>query len=108
MQCALLEPKASTKGAWDVDETEVKRPTRRRRPAPKAVPATVPPAPALSPTQRRAQTELIQTMLAHLRAGGDARLRKVRRLRAAIKVGAYENNLKLQIALDRMIRDHGW
>jgi hypothetical protein len=72
--------------------------------APKAVPAAIPPA----PSQRGAQTELIQTMLAHLRAGGDARLRKVRRLRAAIRVGAYENNLKLQIALDRMIRDHGW
>jgi hypothetical protein len=98
MQCALLEAKPSTREAWDVDENEVKRRPRRRRSTPPATPSA----------KRGADRELIQTMLAHLRAGGDARLRKVRRLRAAIKVGVYENNLKLQVALDRMIRDHGW
>lgn len=41
-------------------------------------------------------------MLAALRRGSDVRLRKVRRLKAAIKVRAYENNLKFQVAVERL------
>jgi len=44
-------------------------------------------------------------MLKRMRAGLDRRTRKVRRLRAAIRVGVYENDLKLHIAMDRMIAD---
>lgn len=48
--------------------------------------------------------QTVAQMLAILASGGDSRHRKVRRLRAAIKVRAYENDLKLQIAIDRMAR----
>jgi hypothetical protein len=44
-------------------------------------------------------------MLAKLKAGDDLRRRKTRRLRAAVRVGKYENDLKLQIALERLLRD---
>lgn len=44
-------------------------------------------------------------MLELLRAGADFRARKVRRLRAAVRVKAYENQLKLTIAVDRMRAD---
>lgn len=64
--------------------------------------------PKRATASRHKGNELVQIMLTHLRSGGDARLRKVRRLRAAIKVGCYENDLKLQVALDRMIRDVEW
>ena len=49
-----------------------------------------------------AERALAERMLAAVRAGADVRTRKVRRLRAAIKVRAYENELKLTIALERM------
>jgi hypothetical protein len=44
-------------------------------------------------------------MLKRIRAGLDRRTRKVRRVRAAIRVGVYENDLKLHIAIDRMLGD---
>ena len=44
-------------------------------------------------------------MLRRMRAGLDRRTRKVRHLRAAIRVGVYENDLKLHIAFDRMLGD---
>jgi hypothetical protein len=43
-------------------------------------------------------------MMELLRAGADVRARKVRRLRAAVRIKAYENQLKLSIAVDRMLR----
>ena len=45
---------------------------------------------------------LVQEFLAALRAGADFRGRKVRRLRAAIRAGAFENQLKMEIATDRL------
>ena len=45
---------------------------------------------------------LVEQFLAALRAGADFRGRKVRRLRAAIRAGAFENRLKLEIASDRL------
>ena len=48
---------------------------------------------------------LVQQFLASLRAGADVRDRKVRRLRAAIRAGAFENQLKLEIASDRLAAD---
>jgi hypothetical protein len=44
-------------------------------------------------------------MLKRMRAGLDRRVRKIRRVRAAIRAGAYENELKFHIAMDRMIAD---
>jgi hypothetical protein len=41
-------------------------------------------------------------MLAALRKGADLRKRKVRRLRAAVRVQKYENDLKLHVALERL------
>ena len=46
-----------------------------------------------------------QQLLARLREGEDVRKRKARRVRAAIKVGVYENDLKLKIALERMVSE---
>ncbi len=42
-------------------------------------------------------------MLKKMRAGLDRRTRKVRKLRAAIRCGVYENDLKLHIAADRLL-----
>ena len=49
-----------------------------------------------------AERALAQRMLEQLRTGADVRSRKVRRIKAAIKVRHYENALKLAVALDRM------
>ena len=56
----------------------------------------------LKPHRSEADLDLARRMLAALRSGADMRLRKVRRLKAAIKVRAYENNLKFQVAFDRL------
>lgn len=47
---------------------------------------------------------LAERLLAAARAGGDVRRRKVRRLRAAIKVRVYENELKMTIAFERLLK----
>ncbi len=49
-----------------------------------------------------ADRSLARRLLAALRDGADFRKRKVRRLRAAIRVSRYENALKLQVALERL------
>ena len=54
---------------------------------------------------REDQQALVQQYLAALRAGADFRDRKVRRLRAAIRAGAFENRLKLEVASDRLASD---
>ena len=61
----------------------------------------------LPPRWRRGSPERLAAACAlkRLRAGLDRRTRKVRHLRAAIRAGAYENDLKLSIALDRMLGD---
>ena len=46
-------------------------------------------------------------LLEALRGGQDVRRRKVRRLRAAVRVRAYENSLKFQIALERLLGELG-
>ncbi len=50
-----------------------------------------------------AERALAQRMLQQLRGGTDVRARKVRRIKAAIKVRHYENALKLTVALDRLV-----
>ena len=54
-------------------------------------------------SRTRKEKALAAKMLRRLREGHDLRTRKARRLRAAIRVERYENELKLQIALDRLI-----
>ena len=48
---------------------------------------------------------LVEEFLTALREGADFRGGKVRRLRAAIRAKAYENQLKLEIASDRLAAD---
>jgi hypothetical protein len=62
------------------------------------------PAVGCAPAVGREARQAVADMLEILKSGGDSRHRKVRRLRAAIKVRAYENDLKFQIAIDRMMR----
>ena len=42
-------------------------------------------------------------MLLMLRAGEDVRRRKTRRLRAAVRAGRYENEMKLTIAMEKLL-----
>jgi hypothetical protein len=49
-----------------------------------------------------ADRALAERMLQYLRGGADVRARKVRRIKAAIKVRHYENALKLAVAIERM------
>ena len=51
----------------------------------------------------RADVAVAERLLAAARTGADVRARKVRRLRAAIKVKVYENDLKLAVALEKML-----
>jgi hypothetical protein len=55
------------------------------------------------PVQRR--RGFISRLLRVLKTGGDLRQRKIRRMRAALRAKRYEydNDLKLSIALDRLI-----
>jgi hypothetical protein len=54
------------------------------------------------PARRRGA---IGRMLKLLKGGGDLRKRKVRRLRAAVRASRYYNELKLSIAMDRLLAD---
>jgi hypothetical protein len=60
-----------------------------------------------TPTRRRRRTKadcaLASRLIELLREGQDIRTRKTRRTRAAIKVRSYENDLKLQVAIERLI-----
>ena len=60
-----------------------------------------------TPTQPQARCaadlEAAASMLSLLHNGSDVRERKVRRVRAAVRVETYENSLKLAIAIDRLI-----
>lgn len=58
-----------------------------------------------NPTRRKRSTEeraLAKRLLQQLRTGGDVRQRKIRRIKAAIKVHRYESAMKLGIALDKL------
>ncbi|HZL35733.1 MAG TPA: hypothetical protein VFC78_10525 [Tepidisphaeraceae bacterium] len=52
---------------------------------------------------RRAWTITLRRLLATLRRGGDLRAAKVRRLRAAVRAKRYENDLKLDVAVERLL-----
>ena len=56
---------------------------------------------ARSAQEQTAAAELLKT----LRRGGDLRSRKARRLRGAVRADRYENDLKLTIALEKLLRD---
>jgi hypothetical protein len=64
-------------------------------------PDNLPPSPSEAPPSVD-DLALAERMLAALRSGSDVRRRKVRRVRAAVRALAYENPLKLHVALDRV------
>ena len=60
------------------------------------------------PTSRSAaDVATAERLLTLLRTGGDARIDTVRRLRRSVRTGTYENDLKLSVAVDRVINDLG-
>src|SRR3954466_3706138 len=59
--------------------------------------------PPARPGRSRDELALAERLLAAARSGADVRARKVRRLRAAIKVKAYENDLKLAGAAENLL-----
>ncbi len=60
-----------------------------------------------APKKRRTRNDraYAQQLLARLKEGEDVRKRKARRVRAAIKVGVYENELKFKIAMERLVSE---
>ena len=61
-----------------------------------------PPSPHGSSAARR---NVARRSLALLRAGTDVRHDLVRRVRERIRAGSYENELKLAVAAERLMRD---
>ena len=47
---------------------------------------------------------LAERMLCSLRHGGDVRRQKIRRIRDKVQSGLYENELKLTVAVERLMR----
>lgn len=45
----------------------------------------------------------VRRVLDRLASGGDVRADKVRKLRAAVRDGRYENALKISVAIDRLL-----
>ena len=62
-----------------------------------------------SPSRRPSRTSKVpagtQPWLDRLRSNSDVRSDMVKRIRRSIRAGHYENELKLQIALERLLRD---
>ncbi|HWE02413.1 MAG TPA: hypothetical protein VG326_08365 [Tepidisphaeraceae bacterium] len=58
-----------------------------------------------SKRRRKPGRVLLRQLMALLSAGSDVRRRKVRRLRGAVRARRYENDLKLSIAVDRMMEN---
>jgi hypothetical protein len=57
------------------------------------------------PRKRRRLGRSFRRLILLLKSGGDIRTRKIRRIRAAVRAQHYDNDLKLSIALDRMLAD---
>ena len=57
--------------------------------------------PAMNPRIRN--TAQVRKLMRRLRSGKDVRKDKIKSLRTDISAGAYENDLKLSIALDRLL-----
>ncbi|HEV7299789.1 MAG TPA: hypothetical protein VGN72_10520 [Tepidisphaeraceae bacterium] len=53
----------------------------------------------------KADRAAVASLVELLKRGADVRQRKARRTRAAIKVRSYENDLKLEVAIERLIDD---
>ncbi len=66
-----------------------------------------PPADEFHPPRSAEDLAAAQRMMGILRAGGDARRAKVRRVRQSVRTHTYENDLKLSVAVDRVVRELG-
>jgi hypothetical protein len=60
---------------------------------------------ARKPRRSRADRATVAAMLERLRQETDLRDRMIRRIRAAIRARRYENDLKLQVAMERALAD---
>jgi hypothetical protein len=60
---------------------------------------------ALRKHRSRSEQAVAKRLLGSLRNGDDLRTRKARRLRGAVRAGRYENELKLAIAMQKLIED---
>jgi hypothetical protein len=82
-------------------------PPQRRKKNPSTVPsgaAATAGEPSSAPTRRsRIDRAQARRLLAILHSGGDARAAKIRRVRRSVRQASYENQLKLSVALDRML-----
>ena|GEM_PF-3351921 len=58
--------------------------------------------PAMNPRSTRQATS-VRKFMRRLRAGEDVRTDKIRTLKSDITTGTYENDLKLSVALDRLL-----
>jgi len=56
-------------------------------------------------SHRRRRADPFDRLLSILKSGGDRRDAKIRRIRDAIGAKAYENDLKVSVALDRLLRE---
>lgn len=61
--------------------------------------------PSSPPSRSQADLALAEQMLRLAKAGRDVRREKVQRVRDAIRDRSYENELKLQVAVDRMVEE---
>lgn len=75
---------------------------KRTRPAARKTTTKPAARPITVAWRTEADRALAERMLQRLRGGGDVRTRKVRRIKAAIKVRSYENALKLAVAVERL------
>ncbi|MDB5302000.1 MAG: hypothetical protein JWO87_3663 [Phycisphaerales bacterium] len=57
------------------------------------------------PHRPRSRRSPLTRLLAMLQSGKDVRKRKVRRVRAAVRARRYENDLKVSIAVDRLLKE---
>jgi hypothetical protein len=56
------------------------------------------------PTSRQ-EDNSAKRLMALLKAGGDMRIKKVRKLRAVLRAGQYENDLKLSVTAERLLKE---
>jgi hypothetical protein len=57
------------------------------------------------PRRSRADRAAVKMFMSLLQAGSDTRIKKVKRIRQSVRTRAYENELKLSIAMDRLVRE---
>jgi hypothetical protein len=62
-------------------------------------------SPGPAAKRSRGDRAVAKRFLSLLKSGADTRVSKVKRIRQSVRTRSYENELKLSIALERMVRD---